>query len=1221
MSEIKPVTWYDDPAHFRKTSRREFLYVGLVGGLGLSLGNFFKLRAEEAALTEAIAPKAQSLIHIFLPGGSSAQEMWDPKPFAPIEYRGPMGTIDTKLSGVQFSEHMKHSAKIADKITIVRSMTHGEAAHERGTHNMFTGYRPSPAIQYPAMGSVISHELGSRNNLPPYVCIPNTPNEYAGSGYLSSAHGPFSLGADPASKGFEVRDLNMRNGITQERFDRRRNILSTVDEHFRTLEKSDALTAMDSFYQSAYNLVSSKEARESFNLTAEPEAIRKEYGEHSAGQRMLMARRLVEGGVRFVSLTYGSWDMHANIASGIKSQVPEFDQAYAALITDLDPSRNARQHAGDGDLGVWSHSRKSTKMRVAITGRASSPWPSQAAGSSGASSTALRMPPARSQTLIRSRSRIWPRLFTSSSASIPRRSSWLQAIARSISCAKARWCPICSPDRSLQVMKFLTSSAPVRRLVRRAWEPNLLPRLSKGASAAAALALLTVSTSALAGSPRVTSVYPSGGQRGAEIEIECKGSNLEDATGILFSDAGFESVPVAAEKGKFKVKVKVPAEARLGEHTMRVVTASGIGDMRLFYVSPFAMVPEEEVKEQPEKAQPVALGTTVYGRTQNDDADGFEVEVKKGQRITAEVIGARLQTQQIYDPQVRITKADGTLLAEIDDTAFTRQDPVVSAIAPEDGKYVVTVKEATNTGTGECHYLLNVGSFPRPLAVYPPGGPAGEELQLQLVGDAAGPIAKSVKLPNAAAERFQIYVEDGQPAPQPNFIRISKFPNVLETEPNNDVNHATVAGIPLPLALNGVISEAGDADSFKFTAQKAKEYEVNVFARQLRSPLDSVMEIYDLKGARLATNDDSGGPDSYLRWKAPADGEFYLTVRDQLRRGGHLFTYRIEIQPVQPRVTAWLPEMVQNSNQERRAIVVPKGNRYASLVRVKRADFGGGILLEPRDLPPGVKAIVPPVDKGVDTVPVVFEAAADAAPAVKTFSFQPKLAEARTDITVESGIEHEVDVAENGNQKSFYAVKEDRFAIKVADEVPVKLKLVQPKVPVLQSGSIDLKVVAERQGDFKGAISLALLYSPPGTATAGTLQIKEGENEAVVTVSAADKAALQTWPICIVGSADFGKGPVWVSTQMAELEIAAPYVAGQIVRTFVDQGDTATVTVKLDHKQPLQAKRSWRCSVCRRTAPPTRKKYNGGQGGEVHRQSRRRCPSGPAQTDVLPIHA
>ena len=338
MSEIKPVTWFDDPAHFRKPSRREFLYTGLIGGLGLTLGDFFKLQAAQTSTPGIVAPPqvAKSIIHIFMPGGWAAQETFDPKPYAPIEYRGPLGSIDTKLDGVRFSEHLKETAKIADKITVVRSMTHGEAAHERGTHNMFTGYRPSPALQFPSMGSVVSHELGSRNNLPPYVCVPNMPNEFAGSGYLSTAHGPFSLGGDPANNGFAVRDLNMHAGITPERFDRRRNILSTVDEHFRTLEKSDSLDAMDSFYQAAYSLVSSESAREAFNLNAESAAKRDQYGRNEAGQRMLMARRLVEAGVRFVSMTYGGWDMHAKIQEGIARSLPPFDQAYAALIRDLD---------------------------------------------------------------------------------------------------------------------------------------------------------------------------------------------------------------------------------------------------------------------------------------------------------------------------------------------------------------------------------------------------------------------------------------------------------------------------------------------------------------------------------------------------------------------------------------------------------------------------------------------------------------------------------------------------------------------------------------------------------------------------------------------------------------------------------------------------------------------------------------------------------------------
>src|SRR3954454_24749448 len=182
--------WCNDPAHVRPgRSRREFLYVGLIGGLGLTLGNYFGMNQARAE-TKTYATKegpAKSIIHIFLPGGIAAQESFDPKPFAPIEYRGALGTIKTKLDGEVFCETLPRLAGIADKLTIVRSMTHGEAAHERGTHNMFTGYRPSPALVYPSMGSVVSHEFGPRNNLPPYICIPGAHSVNAMQGYLSSS--------------------------------------------------------------------------------------------------------------------------------------------------------------------------------------------------------------------------------------------------------------------------------------------------------------------------------------------------------------------------------------------------------------------------------------------------------------------------------------------------------------------------------------------------------------------------------------------------------------------------------------------------------------------------------------------------------------------------------------------------------------------------------------------------------------------------------------------------------------------------------------------------------------------------------------------------------------------------------------------------------------------------------------------------------------------------
>lgn len=316
-------------------SRRGFLAVGSFG-FGLTLADFFKMKARADQKNFGPIPaKADSVIHIFLPGGIAHQESFDPKPYAPLEYRGELGVVKTKLDGEVFSETLPKTAQIADKITVIRSFTHGEAAHERGTHNMFTGYRPSPALQFPSMGSVVAHEYGPKNNLPPYVCVPNMPNVYAGTGYLSSSFSPFSLGSDPAAGGFKVQDLDLPGGINESRFATRKSVLSAVNEHFAKKEKADGLTAMDTFYERAYSLISSPKAREAFNIGAEPAPLRDAYGRNEAGQRMLMARRLVEAGVRFVALQYGGWDMHTGIAPGMRNSMPAFDQAYAALITDL----------------------------------------------------------------------------------------------------------------------------------------------------------------------------------------------------------------------------------------------------------------------------------------------------------------------------------------------------------------------------------------------------------------------------------------------------------------------------------------------------------------------------------------------------------------------------------------------------------------------------------------------------------------------------------------------------------------------------------------------------------------------------------------------------------------------------------------------------------------------------------------------------------------------
>ncbi len=689
---------------------------------------------------------------------------------------------------------------------------------------------------------------------------------------------------------------------------------------------------------------------------------------------------------------------------------------------------------------------------------------------------------------------------------------------------------------------------------------------------AAGFAACVLTATSFAGSPRLTNTYPATGQRGAEIEVTCSGTNLADAKGFLFDEPGFEASVVSAAAGSFKAKIKVPATARLGEHRFRALTASGMTDVRLFYVTPFPVIEEVEKKDAPQAAQAITLGTTVYGRTVEDDQDRFEVELKKGQRLSVEVVAMRVQTQTVYDPHIRITKADGSELADVDDTAFSRQDPVTSVVAPEDGKYLITIRDSTTAGTGSCQYIMKVGSVPRPLAIYPAGGPAGEQLKVKLLGDASGPIERTVKLPQQPDDRFEVFVEQDQPTPQPNVIRVSNMPNVLEGAPSNDIANAQKVTEQVPFALNGIISGKSQNDCFKFTAQKGRDYEVRAFARSLRSPLDPVLTIYNDKGAQLASNDDSGNPDSYLRWKAPADGEFIIHMRDQLFRGGPTFVYRIEVTPIQPKLTAWLPEMTINQNQDRRAMVVPKGNRYASLLRIKRADIGGEVQIEAVGLPKGIQVQAPAIDKTVDTIPYIFEAAPDAEPTAKAFNVVAKLTEPPKDTKVEAFVEHVVDIAENGNQRPYYSITENELPVAVTDEIPVKIDLVAPKAPLLQGGSLGLKVKAERKNDFKGAITLSLLYSPPGVGNAGLLTIKEGESEGVVTISANANAAPQKWKVCVVGSADFGKGPVWFSTQLQEIEIAPPLVTGTIVRTFVDQGESTTMRVKLDQKVPFEGK-------------------------------------------------
>lgn len=314
---------------------------------GLTLGNFFGIQSAQAdeKWYESKEGPAKSVIQIRLSGGVAAQESWNPKPEAPAEYRGPFGVTKTSIPGIVLSETMPQTAKIADKLTVVRSIVGSIPDHGNAMYHMLRGYRMTPAIKHPTVGTVVNHEFGGRGAFPGYVAIGQAKDE---TGYLGSEHGPFATGGNPSSGNFQLQDMALGYGLSWEAFESRKKIRDAINAKFRRLDTDSApLDALDSYYQQAFEMMSSDAVKEAFDLSKEPEKLKERYGKgrfesrfgkmgSQAGMQMLLARRLVESGVRFVSFNYGGWDDHSNIKTGFETRMPAFDNAFATLINDLD---------------------------------------------------------------------------------------------------------------------------------------------------------------------------------------------------------------------------------------------------------------------------------------------------------------------------------------------------------------------------------------------------------------------------------------------------------------------------------------------------------------------------------------------------------------------------------------------------------------------------------------------------------------------------------------------------------------------------------------------------------------------------------------------------------------------------------------------------------------------------------------------------------------------
>ena len=691
-------------------------------------------------------------------------------------------------------------------------------------------------------------------------------------------------------------------------------------------------------------------------------------------------------------------------------------------------------------------------------------------------------------------------------------------------------------------------------------------------SASAPLILALAASTAVAGDPSLSVVTPRGVQRGTETTFTFNGDRLGDAAEVLFYSPGFEVLSLEADEDekrkdkRFTAVVRVAPDVPPGEHVVQVRSASGVSDFKTIHVGVLPEVAEVEPNDEFAEPQVVPLDHTVTGVVENEEVDFFAVDLQKGQALSVEVEGLRLGTdfRRFLDPYVAILDADRFELAAVDDTAFAGQDPVASFVAPETGRYMIELRDGSYEGGGHAHYRMHVGTFPRPLAVYPPGGPTGEAVEVTLLGDPAGPFTTAVtpgRVPprTSGATEPLLPERDGKLTPTPLHFRAAAMPNVLEAEPN-DARDAAPAAVALPAAFNGVLTAAGDTDWFRFTGTKDRNVRFDAYARRVGSPADLVFDLYGPDGKRVSGADDARGLDPFVDFRLPADGDYTLAVRDHLRRGGETFVYRVEVADALPLPSLSVPRNGRYG-QDRQRIVVPRGGRFATRVLISRQGFGGELALAADPLPEGVTLAAPGMPKDENEFVALFEAAEDA-PLGATLA---GLTATRSDADSEDSakLSLEADLVQYRNNEMLLRVATDRIAVAVVETLPFSIEVVPPAAPLTRAGSMPYVVKVHRDEGFGGKIGLEFPQRAPGVSTDYKVTVEPGETEKVLVLNANEKAKLGTFPAYVLATANVGGTAINCSPLFEYTVIERPATLA-LDRAAAEQGTETQVVVKPD---------------------------------------------------------
>lgn len=677
--------------------------------------------------------------------------------------------------------------------------------------------------------------------------------------------------------------------------------------------------------------------------------------------------------------------------------------------------------------------------------------------------------------------------------------------------------------------------------------------------------IVAVPSTADATIPVVDRLEPLGVVRGEESTIIFHGTRVGDAHQVLTDIPGIEILSVKVlDSKRVEVKLKTDPNLNPGLYPVRLIAKSGIANLRLLGVGSTPIVQEVEPNNEFAVPQTVEMNRTIEGVVDREDIDHYQVKLAKGEKLTVEVEGIRiaysLRNQNILDPYVAILDEGRFEVATSDDSPLLQQDGLCSYTAPVDGVYTVVVRDSAFGGNRICGYRLHIGSYPRPVAIIPAGGVTGATMNAKLI-DIDGTISESkIQLPSSPSDAYGIVTEtDKGLSPSPNWIRVNDLPVVMETEPNDDYRKAP--DFTVPAAFCGVIEKPGDYDCFGFECKKGQKFRVQVYSRKvLRSPLDAYMNVFGPDNKTISSSDDaSGNVDPFIEFTAKADGKHTIRLYDQLRGGSPIHNYRIEVSPATPEFGVVLKELRRD---EAHVVSIPAGGQIGMVLQTQRRGYNGEINFELAGLPAGVTAKTFPMPSGRNEIPVMLSAAADAELGGTLFDIAGS-GDAKNPL-VFGQLKQTHKLVLGQNRRHMWAYDTDRAAAAVTDKAPFTIEMIQPKTPIVRSGSKELLVRIKRDEGFEGTVTLRTLYNPPGIGINNSRNIPKGKDEARIPITANSSAAIGTWPVVMTASYSSKTGTAYIATNEIMLDVETSLFKYEFPRAAAEIGSEAVIAVTLE---------------------------------------------------------